>query len=397
MARRRIPWGGQSRRSQGVARRSLRFRTRSKFGKIRRSKRSFGRRPRRRRFKTRRSGGRARRASKRFVARNLPSRLQDPPKWHLYRRTLSLTPAGVSASNQQFWFDIPHGLSSDIDGLVALMVAAKGNVVQTAPPDWQPQLPNGLLRVVKSYMILFITNNSSTPVYAKMAVFRPRKNINEGPGTYPSSLADTDLIYNSRQTKEWQPSNFTYSSVTGLTDDVTSDGLGTIGYLWQNSVAFNRFYKGKIKSLKWAPMECKKFLFKHKGFSVDLSTEYTMQPGTTNPINWPVPFAEPPTYYVTPKDTGFSEMHRGRGMFVSFLAHGIPVSSDPNTAPTQMTLTNPMFDMFYTNAYKYAWSPLTQREYHSNANPISAVLDPWMAVPMPGATEAGPVVTGLQP
>lgn len=411
MARGRIPWGGRSRGSQYAARRTLRFKTGRKF--IRPSNRRAGRRmPKRRRFPRRRriSKRSSNKRGKRFVARNLPNRLQDPPKWHIYRRSLSLFPGGGGGvTNGQFFFDIPHGLSSDYDGLVALMAAAKANVTHfgAAPPagGWAPYWPNGTLSVKKSYMMLFITNNSSTPVYAKMAVFRPRKHVNTA-NMQPSSLADVDITNNGdRVTNEWDRMGTvstlypqTYPEYLGMTDDVEAGGLADIGMIWQQSPSFKRFYKGKIKNLKWAPMECKKFLFKKRGFGLDLATEYTMQPATTNPTNYPVEWnagTVPPTaYYVTPVQTGFETMHQRRGFFVSFLAHGIPCSSDPTAQPTQMTLTAPMFDMYYINAYKYGWSPHTYRETHFNANPLSAVLDPWMAIPMPGAIQSGGVVLG---
>jgi len=356
---------------------------------------------------------RLRKKAKRFVARNLPKRLQEPPKWHIYQRvdTLSVGGAPVIGTGQWF-FDIPHGLSSDYDGLVALMCTSKNNIIEVANPTPPPALlgtspdkPNGFLQVYKSYMVLYITNNSSTPVYAKMAIFRPRKHINI-PEMRPSPLADADLeaFGQGDIQNEWVGPQalvnlgmqLTYQEYPAFTDGVRPTiGLNNFGTTWHSSPSFRRFYKGKAREIMWAPMECKKFVFSRKRpVSLDLETEYTMQPATTSSTNFPVNFVHAPVFYAVPTDSGFADMHKGRGMYVSFLCNGIPVRTDPGDAPVQVTMTQPVFDIHYINAYKYGWSPNTYRQWTTNQNPLGTG-DPagWMAIPMPGAIVPGRVQT----
>jgi len=342
---------------------------------------------------------------KRLVARNLPSRLQEPPRWHIYKYTASVTDVstlGPTSGIAQWFFDLAHGQSYHYDGLVALMAMAKLNIATVGSPitSFQPWRPSGSLRVIKSYMVLYMTNNSSTPVYVKMAIFKPRKNINTV-GMRPSALADQDITMQGTQLpNESFQHNFgpfdvdDYTEGVKLTDDIFNEGLSMFGTTWKSSPSFRRYYSGKIKEFKFQPQECKKFIFKKRGFSLDLASEYTLQPGTTEQGNWPVYYGAPnANLYLLPVDSGFAEMHARRGMYISFLCNGIPASTDPiGPVPDAVTLTQPFFDMFWINAYKYGWSPHTYREYHTNANPLIDDVAQ-LAIPMPGSTSAGPVIS----
>lgn len=144
-----------------------------------------------------------------------------------------------------------------------------------------------------------------------------------------------------------------------------------------------------MKNVTWAPMECKKFTFKmRKGVTIDLASEYTMQPATTATAP-PVPFLDTPQYYLQPKDTGASVMWRGRGFNLSFLVHGVPARSEDNLS---VGLTPPKFDMYWINAFKYGWQDPTYREFHVNPNPLEEQI-PTMAIPgfgsLPGPPQYG--------
>lgn len=404
-------------RRSAVMRRRRGFMTSRKLRPYRASRST--RRPtyRRRRFSRRRIGKRSRfskrgrssrrSSGKRFVARNLPSRLQDPPRWHIYRHTASVTDVstlGPTSGISQWYFDLAHGQSKDYDGLVALMCMAKANIYQATPGFSRvlPLRPMGSLRVLKSYMVLYMTNNSSTPVYVKMAVFKPRKHINDAV-MRPSPLANNDIGRNgnglpnewwSQQAMDIMNLPSLYTEGIDFTDDLVNEGLAMFGVTWKSSPTFRRYYTGKIKEFQFAPQECKKFIFKKRGFSLDMTSEYTLQPATSaDQTTWPANYAVVfPSLYAVPTDTGFAEMHARRGMYISFLCNGIPAATTPQgPTPDAVTLTQPYFDMFWLNAYKYGWSPHNFREFHSNTNPLIDD-DAQLAIPMPGSIAPGPVI-----
>jgi len=334
---------------------------------------------------------------KRRVASALPQRLKLPPKWHLYRATALVSPGGAISGAQATLLDFGHGISAHYDGLVALAAVAKGNYHFNGTSSLHQGVnPNFFLNVTKSYMIIFITNNSATSVYGKIAVCRPKKHINLQ-NMYPSPLASADisgpsnsgdpLIPNESMAYDSLP-EASYGNVTGMTDEVHQTNLNDIGWVWQNSPSFRRYYKCKMKELVWAPMECKRFIFKmRKGISIDCATEYTLQPDTTTTAP-PVSFVSTPTYYVTPQQTGFAEMHAKRGFFVSFKIHGIPVR---NAAATEVSFTEPAMDIYWLSAYKYGWSVPGYREYHASGNPLTGT-DQKVAIPGFGSVPAAPQI-----
>lgn len=360
-----------------------------------------------RKRKSRRIGKIRRAKFARKVRRALPPRLKSsPPKWHIYRSTAVVNPgttSGDMTANGQHSIDVAHGLSSHYDGLVALQAVAKMNITSSGggSPTWTPGRAIGTLQVYKSYMVLYMTNNSSTPIYGKMAVCRPRKGINAVSVT-PGPCASADImgpginVPNEYAMQAWiQALNGIdeYEEYTGLTDQVQQpQGVTDMGFIWQNSPAFKSMYKIKMKNITWAPMECKQFRFKmKKTVNIELSTEYTLQPDTTStaaPRSW----SQPPTYYLDPKDTGASVMARGRGFFVSFLLHGIPARTVVENVETGVSLTMPKFDIYWLNAYKYGWRDPNYREYHVNPNPLEAE-QPTMAIPgfgsLPGPPQLG--------
>lgn len=345
------------------------------------------------------------------MRRSLPARLKaSPPKWHIYRSTAVINPQDegqpgpVTTSTGQTAVDILHGQSTHYDGVVALQAVAKMNIsTQDGGVNWLPERPIGKVHIYKSYMVLYMTNNSATPVYGKMAICRPRKNINVMNLT-PGVLASGDIqgptnnVTNEYISPEaigniWGLAPGTmnqYSDYAGLTELVQQpEGVTDIGFIWQNSPAFKAHYKIKMQNVTWAPMECKQFRFKmKKNVTIDLASEYTMQPATTASA-YPRPFFETPTYYLAPKDTGASVMHRGRGFSLSFLLHGIPARSEDNLS---VGLTQPKFDLFWLNAYKYGWTDPTFREYHVNPNPLEVAV-PNVAIPgfgtLPGPPQLG--------
>jgi len=97
------------------------------------------------------------------------------------------------------------------------------------------------------------------------------------------------------------------------------------------------------------------------------SSEYTMQPATTSETQ--VPW-EDQNMYLLPQSTGFSVMHAKRGFFVSFLLHGIPVADE---AATGVGLTQPKFDCYWLNAFKYGYTEPSMREFHGNLNPLDMI------------------------
>lgn len=340
----------------------------------------------------------------RKVRRALPHRLKSsPPKWHIYRSTAVVNPgSGGMIANGQHSIDIAHGLSSHYDGIVALQAVAKMNVGINGPSStWSPWRPTGTVQIYKSYMVLYMTNNSSTPVYGKMAICRPRKGINavsltpgpcassdiEGPGSnVPNEYVGPGILESIGMKDR-------YDEYTGLTDLVQQpQGVTDMGFIWQNSPSFKRMYKIKMKNITWAPMECKQFRFKmKKTVNVDIATEYTLQPDTTgtSPVHF---LGSDPIYYLDPLDTGNMVMARGRGFFVSFLVHGIPARTVVDEVETGVSLTMPKFDIYWLNAYKYGWRDPTYREYHVNPNPLEA-QQPTMAIPgfgtLPGPPQLG--------
>lgn len=288
--------------------------------------------------------------------------------------------------------DISHGFQGHLDGLVALVSVARLNVTNVGggpPALWDLQSPDFFIKVHKSYMILYMTNNSNTPVYGKMAVFKPRKNINNSVQT-PGYLANQDLSNKDSVTNEYLSNqvgipNDLYSEYPGVTDLVAATSLADMGWTWHNSPSFNRYWKGKMKNVTWAPMECKKFIFKmRKSFSIDALSEYSLSPSTSSlTADW-----TEPGIYLSPSDTGFSYMHKGRGFFVSFLLHGIPAR---DATDSTIGLTQPNMDLYWLNAYKYSWNTPSRREYHVNPNPL-AVAAPnivQMFSPTPGAVVLG--------
>lgn len=310
---------------------------------------------------------------------------KNPPKWHIYRGTSLITqgtPLGTTATGQTT-IDIGHGTSSHYDGLVMLQTVAKQNVNVTAvgpPPTFEPYMADQFLHVTKSHMVLFITNNSSTAVYGKMAVCKPRKHINSG-NMFPGTLAQADLANKSYVGNEWNLPNSMYGATTyadygGMTDLVIPTGIADIGWVWHNSPSFRRYYKAKIRTVNWAPMECKKFIFTmRKRITIDTASEYTAEPATsqvaTSAGDTPFTVTNPLSWAISARDTGFAEMHARRGFYVSFLVHGIPAR---NAADNAIGLTQPNLDVYWYNAYKYGWSALNKREFHvSSPNPLSAI------------------------
>lgn len=363
---------------------SFRFRSRRRS---RTSRRKFKRRVRRqRRFKRR-------------VARAIPARLKDPPKWHIYRSTMLLDNSGVPPGqpegellgNGQAQVDIAHGTSSQYDGLVALMCMAKQNV-QLNTGLYRPFKPNGFLRVYKSYMMLFITNNSATPVYGKVGIARPRKHINALDMT-PSNLANNDILNKSQVANEWQLGTAQYASIAGLGDNTVAASLGDLGLTWFNSPSFRRWYKLKIRECNWAPMECKRFIFKmRKGFSIDMATEYTLQPASGLSLGDPdAQWLESPQYFVDPEDSGFQIMHQRRGFFFTMNVHGVPGRTTGGTPV--VALVQPKMDVYWLNAFKYGWGANTFREYHANPNPLGTA-QPTMAIPGFGSAPGVPQLGG---
>lgn len=328
------------------------------------------------------------------------------PKWHIFRSTQTLDPGSDFTATGQALVDIVHGHSTHYDGLVALQSVATQNVSATEA-NWNPTFADRFLNVKKSYMVLFITNNSATSVYGKMGVFRPRKGINN-PVMWPTPIASNDL--NGRDaasagpnavTNEWlNPFNLTgfsageaYDDYTNMTDKVGPTNLTDIGWVWQNSPAFKRYYRGKIHNVTWAPMECKKFTFKlKKRINIDTSSEYTLRPATSALPAGSAPFAYGGAldWVITSSQTGFSEMMPRRGFFVSFMLHGIPARGDNDVS---VGLTQPKMDMYWINAYKYAWSSPGKREFHVSTPNALAATTPFVAIPgfgtVPGAPQVG--------
>lgn len=342
----------------------------------------------------------------RKVRRALPQHLRSsPPKWHIYRSTAVLTPneeGGTVLSTGQTALDIAHGTSDQYDGIVALQAVAKMNVDLINPEgtNHAPVRPWGTVVIFKSYMVLYMTNNSATPVYGKMAVIRPRRGVNHST-VLPSALASADIIgpgsnvaneYLNPDALITLDQHDTYAAYAGMTDKVqTTLGVTDMGFIWQNSLAFKRYYKIKMKNITWAPMECKQFRFKmKKPVNMEVASEYTIQPatGTINPLE-PPNWLQQPRYYLQPKDTGNSIMARGRGFFVSFLLHGIPARAEDSLS---VGLTQPKFDIYWLNAYKYGWRDPNYREYHVNPNPLESD-QPSVAIPGFG-TLPGPPQTG---
>lgn len=318
---------------------------------------------------------------------------KNPPKWHIYRSTGLLNPTSTFTAQGQATLDIAHGFQGHLDGLVALAQVARSNYFISGLPPVSLNHPDCTVRVHKSYMILFMTNNSNTPIYGKMAVYKPRKNINDIK-LLPSALANQDLSFKQYVANEWLGDQqlvndgflTTYAAATGATENVRSTNLTDLGWIHQNSPSFNRYWKGKLKDVSWAPMECKKFTFKmRKRFVIDCNTEYTLQPSTSaSTQTW----ADPNSLYLTPSDSGFSYMHRSRGFFVSFLMHGIPAR---DAGDATVGLTQPKMDMYWLNAYKYSWSAINRREFHVNPNPLGAITPQIVQMFTP---TAGPPVNG---
>lgn len=355
--------------------------------------------PRRQRYRRKVRRARFKRFAKKV--RKAVGRRGKPPKWHIFRSTAVLSPGGSITTTGQGIMDIAHGHSTHYDGLVALGAVAQNNVqkVEGTPDTYSPMFADRFLNVYKSYMVLYMTNNSSTHVYGKMAICKPRKHINS-PNMHPGLIADHDINgMNGAITNEYLSSqslanlgvDTNYNAYNDMTELVGGTSLNDLGWVWHNSPSFKRFYKAKIRTCDWAPMECKKFIFKMKRkINLDTATDYTMMPATSTGI--PTPFIVNPvtTWYVNAVSSGFSEMHQRRGFFVSFLVHGIPARDE---AGTTIGLTAPAFDMYWLNAYKYGWSSPGRREYHVNVpNPLGEV-EPQVAIPGFG-TPAGPIQTG---
>lgn len=326
-----------------------------------------------------------------------------PPKWHIFRSTALINQGtGGFTATGQHTVDIAHGSSAHYDGLVMLQAVAKGNLVTTAtgpPPTFGPYMADQFLHVHKSYMILFMTNNSATSIYGKMAVFKPRKHIN-AVQMYPGPIANADLAQPTAVRNEWMSiqtlSNVGlqqfYPQYEDMTELVAPTGLTDMGWVWQNSPSFRRLYKAKIKNITWAPMECKKFIFKfRKPITIDTATEYTCQPATTAAAFVPFQQAGANSWVITSNGTGFQEMHAKRGFFASFLLHGIPARSADDL---EIGLTQPKMDIYWLNAYKYSWSELARREFHvSSPNPLGNVA-PSVAIPGFGTVAGTPQVGG---
>lgn len=352
--------------------------------------------PRKTRYRRKVRRAKLRRFAKKV--RKAVGRKGKPAKWHIFRSTAVLTPGATITTTGQGIMDIAHGHSTHYDGLVALGAVAQQNVQVTVgtPNTFAPVFADRFLNVYKLYMILFMTNNSSTHVFGKMCICKPRKHINN-PNMQPGLLADHDINgANGAVANDWQaPGQMSgyfgtnnYNGFNEMTDNVGGTGLNDMGWVWQNSASFKRFYKGKIRTVDWAPMECKKFIFKMKRrVNLDTATDYTMMPATTSDV--PTPFVTNPvsSWYVNADSTGFSEMHARRGFYVSFLVHGIPARDEANTS---IGLTAPSFDMYWLNAYKYGWSSPGRREYHVNTpNPLGEIT-PIVAIPGFG-TPSGPI------
>lgn len=336
--------------------------------------------------------------------RKAVGRKGKPPKWHIFRSTATVTAGATLIGTGQTFLDFGHGLQTHYDGLVALGAVAQMNVFKTAvgpPSTWKPDFADRFLNVYKSYMVIFITNNSSTAVYGKLMVARPRKHIND-PDMYPGRLASNDLFgaqgsvpndWVSRQGIANLGLETNYADYGDMTDKVAPTSLNDIGWVWHNSPSFKRYWKGKIKSFTWAPMECKKFTFKFKRrVNVDTASEYTMNPATTDPANVPVDFMVNPVqdWMLTPAESGFSQMHRGRGAMISFLVHGVPARDDQGG----MGLTIPNLDCYWINGYKYGWSSPGRREFHvSSPNPLTDSTDVQVAIPAFGSAP-GPIQVG---
>lgn len=322
---------------------------------------------------------------------------KNAPKWHIYRSTSLLNPTSTFTATGQASLDIAHGFQGHLDGLVALAQVAKQNIYNngtTVPIELNH--PDTTVKVHKSYMILYITNNSSTPVYGKMAVFKPRKNINDT-SQLPSAIATNDLQHKDSVANEWVADQTLqglvgaappYQSYIGATDAVRSTALSDLGWIWHNSPSFQKFWKGKIKDVVWAPMECKKFTFKmKKRFTIDCNSEYSLQPSTTA-VGGGQTWHDIDNMYLTAQETGFSYMHRGRGFFTSFLLHGIPARDSTDTS---VGLTQPKMDLFWLNAYKYSWTPVNRREFHVNSNPLASITPQIVQLFTP---TAGPPING---
>jgi hypothetical protein len=265
------------------------------------------------------------------------------------------------------------------------------------------------LNIKKSYMLLFMTNNSATSVYGKMIVCKPRKGINST-NMWPSVMASADI--NGAQTtapgpnlaaNDWvNPVTYTsilgvaeYQDFLGMTDLVGPTNLTDIGWLWHNSPAFQRYYKRpKVREITWAPMECKKLTFKFKKrINIDTSSEYTFRPATSElPDNVTTfQFGGALDWTATPALTGFDEMHAKRGFFVSFIMHGIPARATENGP---IGLTQPNMDLYWINAYKYGWSSPGRREFHvSTPNPLGSGV-PVVAIPGFGTAPGNPQLGG---
>lgn len=370
---------------------------RGRSGSRRRYRRRY---PRRTVKKLKKFGRRVKRALKAVRKRRAPGYVgKNPPKWHIYRSTALLDAGTKFTATAQASLDVAHGFQGHYDGLVALAQVAQMNVKSLggAPTAYSLGTPNVYVKVLKSYMILYMTNNSNTPVYGKMAVFKPRKNINVVEQT-PGQLAGFDI---SGQNAGTRPQNeyvnnqaianlgfdTTYPGYS-MTDDVAATTLTDMGWTWQNSPSFQRYWKGKMKKVDWAPMECKKFVFKFKrGFTIDCTSEYTLQPSTATVPGTGV-WETTPDIYLTPSDSGFAYMHKSRGFFVSFLMHGIPAR---DATGTQIGLTQPNMDMYWLNAYKYGWNTPNKKEFHVNPNPLATIAPQIVQMFSP---VAGPVVVG---
>lgn len=352
--------------------------------------------PRKVRFRLKKRRARAKRFARKV--RRIANK-GKPPKWHIYRATALVSPGETSGftSTGQLTLDFAHGTSAHYDGLVMLQAVAKANLQQTdpgPPPVFQPYMADQFLQVKKSYMILFITNNSATSVYGKMAVFKPRKHVN-AVQMYPGPLANADLAQPIAVRNEWLSINQQYqgfySQYDNMTDLVAPTALTDMGWVWQNSPSFRRWYKGKLKNVTWAPMECKKFIFKmRRPINIDTATEYTLNPATTTEATVAFTQPGPNSWVITPNGTGFQEMHARRGFFVSFILHGIPARDADDTS---VGLTQPKMDIYWLNAYKYGWSELARREFHVNSpNPLG-VFTANVAIPgfgtLPGAPQLG--------
>lgn len=397
----------------GLARRAARNRSYSGQGGAMLAASYYRGTPRRPRRKTRGQKLRRRKAvAFKKKVRRAVGRKGPAPKWHIFRSTAKMSPTTDFTATGQATMDVPHGHQTHFDGLVALQAVATQNV-QNATTHYHPQSMDRYLNVQKSYMVLFITNNSATSVYGKMAVFKPRKGINDL-HMWPSKIASDDLNGKDADTgagpnmpaNEWISAqsmvnlgnNNEYNDYLGLTDMVGPTNLTDMGWIWQNSPAFKRYYKGKIRTVTWAPMECKKFTFKmKKRINIDTSAEYTMRPATGDLLaggltgNNPAQYGGALDWMLSSQQSGFSEMHPRRGFFVSFLLHGIPARADDDGG---VGLTQPKMDMYWLNAYKYSWSSPNRREFHvSTPNPLGAIT-PFVAIPGFGTAPGAPQVGG---